>query len=176
MSYFSQIFTKEILHVILARIPVQCRFHCFTFVVWPVKVLVLAYIPRTILVTGVWWVERNPMHLTAFVVDPDLLRQTADVSSVRRCITHSVRAPNISNPARGCAGAEPGKSRPRRTAPRSGCSPVQPKSEGLDCCSHMPLQLAHCWLIWMLQGSSGVYQETKRINSRGFRSFSILFG
>ena len=38
--------------------------------------------------------------------------------------------------------AGPGKSRPRRPAPRSGCSPVQPKSEGLDCCSHMPLQLA----------------------------------
>ena len=40
--------------------------------------------------------------------------------------------------------AGPGKSRPRHAAPRSGCSPVQNKSEGLDCCSHMPLQLAHC--------------------------------
>ena len=36
----------------------------------------------------------------------------------------------------------PGKSRPRRAALRSGCSLVQPKSEGLDCCSNMPLQLA----------------------------------
>ena len=31
-------------------------------------------------------------------------------------------------------------------------------------------------LIWMLQESSGAHQETKRIDSRGFPSFSILSG
>ena len=52
----------------------------------------------------------------------------------------TLRAVNKQSSTRMRAG--PGKSRPRRAAPRSGCSPVQPKSEGLDCCSHMPLQLA----------------------------------
>ena len=69
--------------------------------------------------------------------------------------------------------AGPGKSRPRRAAPRSGCSPVQPKSEGLDCCSHMPLQLALCWLIWMLQGSSGFWCTPGNEENR-FERFSQL--
>ena len=62
----------------------------------------------------------------------------------------------------------PGKSRPRRAAPRSGCSPVQPKSEGLDCCSHMPLQLALIMLtdLNVARSFSGAHQETKRIDSK----------
>ena len=62
----------------------------------------------------------------------------------------------ISNPARG-SGLD--RANPDRGAQRrSGCSPVQPKSEGLDWCSHMPQenrferfsQLLH--FVWLSDG------------------------
>ena len=58
--------------------------------------------------------------------------------------------------------------------------PCPAQSEGLSCCSHMPLQIAlHTDLnvarIMHLMHTS-THQETKRIDSRGFRWFSNLSG
>ena len=66
--------------------------------------------------------------------------------------------------------AGPGKSRPRRPAPRSGCRPVQPKSEGMVCCSHIPLQLA---LLTDLNVVSIIWCTPRNEENR-FQGFSQL--
>ena len=63
-----------------------------------------------------------------------------------------------------------GKSKPRQPAPRSGCSPVQPESERLDCCSHIPLQLT---LLSDFNVARSIWC-TPRNNENRFARFSQL--
>ena len=95
------------------------------------------------------------------------------------CFLLSLRRPclsglDISNPARGCgldrANPDWGTQRRGLDAARSSQSP-----RAWIAVPTCPCNL-HCWLIWMFRGSSGAHQETKRIYSRGFSSFSILSG
>ena len=76
----------------------------------------------------------------------------------------------ISNPARGCGLDRANPDRGGLVAARSTPNPRAWIALPTWNCN------LHGWLIWILQGSSDAHQETVRIDSRGFPSFSILSG